>query len=167
MCGILWNYAELILPYLWCRYRRRRSRSRSISRSPGNYRGRYKEGSHSRSPIRSPSPVDKRPLVSDRLKSRLGPRIDHQRSPDKGGMRSRSEESSRSRSSDATPPKHRNTASAVSPRRSRSSSPSGQRGLVSYGDISPESWDEKVFTWRLGQWREAFLPSCKLRWLNS
>ncbi|KAF3436238.1 hypothetical protein FNV43_RR23330 [Rhamnella rubrinervis] len=121
------------------RYRRRRSRSRSISCSPGNYRGRYKDHSRSRSPIRSPSPVDKRPIASDRLKSRLGPRIDHQRSPAKGRMGSRSEESSPSRSPDATPPKHPNTTSAASPSRSRSSSPSGQRGLVSYGDLSPET----------------------------
>ncbi|KAK6164778.1 hypothetical protein DH2020_001642 [Rehmannia glutinosa] len=44
------------------RYDRKRSRSRSVSRRP-----------RSRSPARSPSPADRPPLISDRLKSRLGP----------------------------------------------------------------------------------------------
>ncbi|CAB4321938.1 unnamed protein product [Prunus armeniaca] len=116
------------------RYRSRRSRSRSNSRSPGVYRGRNRDRSRSRS--RSPSLAD-RPPVSERLKSRLGPRIGDQHSPDRGRAksRSRSRGPSHSRSPDATP-KHRNRTPR-SPSRSRSSSPSGQRGLVSYEDISP------------------------------
>ncbi|XP_024018859.1 peptidyl-prolyl cis-trans isomerase CYP63 isoform X2 [Morus notabilis] len=122
------------------RYRNRRSRSRSLSRSPRNYRSRYREHSRSRSPIRSPSPVEKRLPVSEGLKSRLGPRIDHQRSPNKDGTgsRSRSKGSSDSRSPDATPARRQDRMSA-SPSRSISSSPSGQRGLVSYADISPDT----------------------------
>nr|XP_048336290.1 peptidyl-prolyl cis-trans isomerase CYP63 isoform X5 [Ziziphus jujuba var. spinosa] len=122
------------------RFQRRRSRSRSASLSPGHYRGRNKD--RSQSPTHSPNPLDKRPIVSDRLKSRLGPRSEHQRSPDRGRMKSRSrsgsEESSRSRSVDATPPKSRKRTS-ISRSRSRSSSLSGQRGLVSYGDASPDT----------------------------
>ncbi|KAL6271548.1 hypothetical protein ACE6H2_028459 [Prunus campanulata] len=116
------------------RYRSRRSRSRSNSRSPDGYRGRNRDRSHSRS--RSPSPAD-RPPVSERLKSRLGPRIGDQHSPDRGRSksRSRSQGPSRSRSPDATPKRRNRTPR--SPSRSRSSSPSGQRGLVSYEDISP------------------------------
>ncbi|XP_021635364.1 peptidyl-prolyl cis-trans isomerase CYP63 isoform X2 [Hevea brasiliensis] len=123
------------------RYRNRRSRSRSISRSPGSYRGHYKDQSRSQSPIRSPSPRDKRPAISMGLKSRLGARIDDQHSLDKGILRSRSSSRSRSRgfspsrSPNAVPPKHRSKPAS----RSRSSSPSGQRGLVSYGDLSPDS----------------------------
>ncbi|OAY61617.1 peptidyl-prolyl cis-trans isomerase CYP63 isoform X1 [Manihot esculenta] len=111
-------------------------RSRSISRSPGSYRGRYKDQSRSQSPIRSPSPREKRPAISEGLKSRLGARIDDQHDLDKGMSRSRSSSRSRShgvslsRSPDAVPTKHR---------RSKSSSPSAQRGLVSYGDLSPDS----------------------------
>ncbi|MFS7975176.1 putative peptidylprolyl isomerase [Helianthus anomalus] len=75
---------------------RQRSRSRSITRNRNGRRG--------RSPTRSPSPVERLPNISDKLKSRLGPRMTSPR---------------RSRS------------------RSKSSSPGGQRGLVSYGDISP------------------------------
>ncbi|XP_037492326.1 peptidyl-prolyl cis-trans isomerase CYP63 isoform X2 [Jatropha curcas] len=121
------------------RHGNRRSRSRSISRSPGSYRGRYRDQSRSQSPIRSPSPRDKRPSISEGLKSRLGPRIDDQRSLNKGRLRSssrsRSRGSSLSRSSDAVPPNHHSKTTS----RSRSSSPSGQqRGLVSYGDISPD-----------------------------
>ncbi|XP_068311137.1 peptidyl-prolyl cis-trans isomerase CYP63 isoform X3 [Pyrus communis] len=114
--------------------RSRRSRSRSISRSPGGYRVRNRDRSRSRS--RSLSPVD-RPPVSDRLKSRLGPRIGDQHSPDRGRLksRSRSPRPSYSRSPDATPKRRNRTPR--SPRRSRSSSPPAQRGLVSYDDISP------------------------------
>ncbi|CAI0434191.1 unnamed protein product, partial [Linum tenue] len=131
------------------RYGRRRSRSRSRSRSsPGNYHGR-RNRAHSRSqspPIRSPSPTDKRPPVSEGLRSRLGPRIDDDNSGKKGRLRStsRSTASSRSRSRsssplskspDRAPPKRGRTASS----RSRSSSLSGgQQGLVSYGDPSPD-----------------------------
>ncbi|KAM1057852.1 hypothetical protein COP1_031164 [Malus domestica] len=116
------------------RYRSRRSRSRSISRSPGGYRVRNRDRSRSRS--RSLSPVD-RPPVSDRLKSRLGPRIGDQHSPDRGRLksRSRSPRPSYSRSPDATPKRRNRTPR--SPSRSRSSSPPAQRGLVSYDDISP------------------------------
>ncbi|XP_060961388.1 peptidyl-prolyl cis-trans isomerase CYP63 isoform X1 [Cannabis sativa] len=126
------------------RHRGRRSRSRSISRSPGRSHRRYRD--RSRSPIRSPSPSDKRPLVSERLKSRLGPRIDHQRSPIKSSRRSRSRSRSRSgskepsvsRSPNPSPPRRRNRTPASSSK-SRSSSPPGQRGLVSYGDLSPDT----------------------------
>ncbi|XP_039001067.1 peptidyl-prolyl cis-trans isomerase CYP63-like isoform X2 [Hibiscus syriacus] len=109
------------------RYGRRRSRSRSVSRSPVGYRGQYRDRSQSQSTIRSPSPRDKRPAISKGLKSRLGPRIDDHRS------RSRSSGSSRSRAPDISPPRDRNRRSA-SPDKSKSSSPSGQRGLVSYAD---------------------------------
>ncbi|KAK9013472.1 hypothetical protein V6N11_041479 [Hibiscus sabdariffa] len=124
------------------RYGRRRSRSRSVSRSPVRYRGRYRDRSQSQSPIRSPSPSprDKRPAISKGLKSRLGPRIDDHRSQyeDKSGSRSsrsrsRSRGSSHSRSPDISPPRDRNRRS-VSPDKTKSSSPSGQRGLVSYAD---------------------------------
>ncbi|KAM4087452.1 hypothetical protein ACJW30_10G178500 [Castanea mollissima] len=125
------------------RYHSRRSRSRSISRSPGGYRGRNRDRSQSQSPTRSPSPIDTRPPISERLKSRLGPRIDDQQSPARGRLRSRSRShgSSESRSPDASPQKRRDRKISASPGRSRSSSssPSGQRGLVSYGDASPDS----------------------------
>ncbi|CAL5353724.1 unnamed protein product [Camellia sinensis] len=114
------------------RYRTRRSRSRSISRSPSSHRNR------DRSPIRSPSPVDRRPAMSDRLRSRLGPRMDDQRRTSRRG-RSSSSSRSRSRSPSTGPKVHAEKVAAASPSRSRSSSPAGQRGLVSYGDISPEN----------------------------
>ncbi|KAK7245424.1 hypothetical protein RIF29_40270 [Crotalaria pallida] len=123
------------------RYQSRRSRSRSISRSPVRGRFRDRARSRSRSPKRSLSPEDKRPLISDRLKSRLGPRSDRQ-SPDKRRSRSpdaRSNGSPRSRLPDAMPRKHYGKRTSVSRSRSRSSSPSGQKGLVSYGDASPDS----------------------------
>ncbi|OMP04948.1 hypothetical protein COLO4_09177 [Corchorus olitorius] len=118
--------------------RRSRSRSRSNSRSPVRYRGRNRDRSLSQSPIRSPSPRDKRPAISEGLKSRLGPRMDHQGSPNRGKSRSRSPSSrsrgsSRSGSPDISPRRHRDRKSS-SPNMSKSSSPSGQRGLVSYGD---------------------------------
>ncbi|XP_022959871.1 peptidyl-prolyl cis-trans isomerase CYP63 [Cucurbita moschata] len=114
------------------RYRRR---SRSVSRSPGSYRGRYKDHSksRSRSPVRSPSPLEKRTQISERLKSRLGP--NNNISPEKESSRLRNRSLSRSRS----PVKRRGVANSASPSRSRSSSLSGQRGLVSYGNGSPES----------------------------
>ncbi|CBI25055.3 peptidyl-prolyl cis-trans isomerase CYP63 isoform X2 [Vitis vinifera] len=119
------------------RYRRRRSRSRSASRSPGAYHGRNRV--RSRSPMRSPSPTDNRPPISERLRSRLGPQGDDQRPSDKGRFRSRSRSrgSSGSGSTEATPQKPCGKAASVSPSRSRSSSPDGQKGLVSYGDASP------------------------------
>ncbi|GMI69342.1 hypothetical protein HRI_000603500 [Hibiscus trionum] len=115
------------------RYGRRRSRSRSVSRSPVRYRGRNRDRSQSQSPIRSPSPRDKRPDISKGLKSRLGPRINDHRSQYKDKSGSRSRGSSHSRSPDISPPRDRNRRSA-SPDKSKSSSPSGQRGLVSYAD---------------------------------
>ncbi|CAN1131852.1 Peptidyl-prolyl cis-trans isomerase CYP63 [Linum perenne] len=123
------------------RYGSRRSRSRSRSQSPGNYRReRNRARSRSQSPIQSPSPKDKRPPVSEGLKSRLGPRIDKDQSRSKGRLRSASSSRSRSRSSslskspDAAPSKRRGRTTS----RSRSSSLSGQQGLVSYGDPSPD-----------------------------
>ncbi|KAG7530080.1 Cyclophilin-like domain superfamily [Arabidopsis thaliana x Arabidopsis arenosa] len=89
------------------RYNRRR---RSTSRSPDGYRRRLRDGSRSQSPRhRSPSksPRKRQPISQD-LKSRLGP----QRSPIRGGRTS--------------------PAGSLSP--SHSSSPAGQRGLVSYAD---------------------------------
>lgn len=120
------------------RYQRRRSRTRSVSRSPGAYRGHDRV--ESRSQVRSPSPADNRPPISERLRSRLGPKGDDQRHLDKGRFRSRSRSrgSSASGSTDGTPQKRRGKAAAsASPSRSRSSSPAGQKGLVSYGDVSP------------------------------
>ncbi|KAL3849909.1 hypothetical protein ACJIZ3_011791 [Penstemon smallii] len=117
------------------RYKRKRSRSRSVSRSPGSYRGRARQ--RSRSPVRSPSPPDNRPTISDRLKSRLGPKTNDDEPIRRRGRsisRSRSSGSSRSRSAS------RRRSRKVSPSRSssRSSSPpGGPRGLVSYGDVSP------------------------------
>ncbi|KAG6703500.1 hypothetical protein I3842_07G088300 [Carya illinoinensis] len=132
------------------RHRSRRTRSRSVSRSPGycgyyndRGRGQSRSRSRSRSWSRSRSPIDKRPAISDKLKSRLGPRSDDRRSPAKGRLRSslKSHGSSESRSPDAASPKHLQRMISASPSgsRSRSSSPSGQRGLVSYGDASPDS----------------------------
>ncbi|CAK7346510.1 unnamed protein product [Dovyalis caffra] len=123
------------------RYGRQRSRSRSVSHSPGSYHGRYRDQNRSRSPKRSPTPRDKRPSISEGLKSRLGPRVDDRPFPNKGRPRSRSSSRSRgsslSRSPDAVPPKRQGRAARAS--RSRSSSPSGQQGLVSYGDASPDT----------------------------
>lgn len=113
------------------RYRNRRSRTPSASRSPRYRSRRY---SRSRSPIRSRSPVEG-------SRSRLSPRVVRRRSP------------SRSRS----PSKSRSPADSPSPRRtsrdrsrSPSGSPDGKKGLVSYGDGSPDSerwkryWNEDV-----------------------
>ncbi|XP_058737993.1 peptidyl-prolyl cis-trans isomerase CYP63-like [Vicia villosa] len=120
------------------RYQSRRSQSRSISRSP--VRGRYRDNGRGRSPKRSVSPEDKRPPISDRLKSRLGGR-GNQQSPDRQRSKSNSKSNgiSRSRSPDDTPPKRYNKRTSISRSRSRSSSASGQKGLVSYGDASPDS----------------------------
>ncbi|KAJ6352358.1 hypothetical protein OIU76_001556 [Salix suchowensis] len=102
----------------------------------------YGRRGRSRSPRRSPSPGDKRPSISEGLKSRLGPRVDDQPLPNKGRLRSRSSSRSRSRefslsrSPNAVSPKHQGIAARAS--LSRSSSPSGQQGLVSYGDASPD-----------------------------
>ncbi|XP_047166779.1 peptidyl-prolyl cis-trans isomerase CYP63 isoform X1 [Vigna umbellata] len=121
------------------RYQSRRSLSRSISRSP--VRGRFRDRDRSRSPRRSVSPEDRRPPISDRLKSRLGPRSDERLADRRGRSKSnsRSSGSSPSRSPDATPPKRYDKRTSLSRSRSKSSSSSGQKGLVSYGDASPDS----------------------------
>ncbi|KAF9606512.1 hypothetical protein IFM89_025885 [Coptis chinensis] len=127
------------------RYQSRRSRSRSISRSPRHSNGRVRD--HSRSPRHSRSSVDGRSSVSERLQSRLGPRGGESHPSDKNRSRSRSKSPSRSRSrslsrsassADGSPRKPVEKAKLQSPSRSRSSSPVGNRGLVSYGDLSPD-----------------------------
>ncbi|KAE8685525.1 hypothetical protein F3Y22_tig00111096pilonHSYRG00122 [Hibiscus syriacus] len=99
--------------------------------------GEYRDRSQSHSPIRSPSPRDKRPAMSKGLKSRLGPRVDDHCSPCKDKSGSRSSRSSRgsspSKAADISPPRDRNRRSA-SRDKSKSSSPLGRRGLVSYAD---------------------------------
>ncbi|KAL3517622.1 hypothetical protein ACH5RR_020211 [Cinchona calisaya] len=114
------------------RYQRRRSQSRSGSRSPGAHRGR--DGLRSRSPMRSPSPIDTQHAISDRLKSRLGPRVEEvQPSRGRSTSSSKSRGSPHSRSPNAARGKMaRPTSSSL-----RSSSPGEQRGLVSYEDVSP------------------------------
>ncbi|KAK1352703.1 PPIase cyclophilin-type domain-containing protein [Heracleum sosnowskyi] len=114
------------------RYQSRRSRSRSASRSPGLYHGH--NGDRRRNRARSPSPRERRPALSDRLRSRLGPQVEK-----RGRSTSRSKSrGSRSVSPDATlKEEHPKKVVRVSPSRSRSSSPVPQRGLVSYDDISP------------------------------
>ncbi|XP_050236233.1 peptidyl-prolyl cis-trans isomerase CYP63 isoform X2 [Mercurialis annua] len=98
--------------------RNRRSRSRSISHSPDGYRGRRRDERRSQSRIRSPSPRDRRPVISEGLKSRLGPRMKTQRSRDRGRSTPSSKESP--------------------PSKSRSSSPSEQGGLVCWSPVSGE-----------------------------
>ncbi|KAJ6685018.1 PEPTIDYL-PROLYL CIS-TRANS ISOMERASE [Salix purpurea] len=125
--------------------RQGRQRSRSVSNSPGSHHGRCRDWSRSRSrspsPRRSTTPREKRPAISEGLKSRLGPRADDQPCPNKrrpgsrSSSRSKSSGSSLSRSPDSVPPKRIGRAAS----RSRSSSPSGQQGLVSYGDASPDA----------------------------
>jgi peptidyl-prolyl isomerase G (cyclophilin G) len=150
-CLVSWRLCYFVRHYMhddinWSilhRYgrRRSRSRSRSVSNSPGGYRGRYRDRSGKQSPRRSPTPRDKRPAISEGLKSRLGPRADDQSFPNKGRPRSRSSSRSKSRGSslsrspDSVPPKRQGRAAS----RSRSSSPSGQQGLVAYGDASPDT----------------------------
>lgn len=115
---------------LFIRYRRR-SRSRSVSHSP------RRESHRSRSPLRSPR--EKQQTISDRLKSRLGPRVVDQRSPPtrRSASRSRSRDSTTPRSpAAAAPRKHGRKAGSASPNSSRSTSPARQRGLVSYEDLS-------------------------------
>ncbi|EFH52979.1 hypothetical protein ARALYDRAFT_324764 [Arabidopsis lyrata subsp. lyrata] len=87
------------------RYNRRR---RSTSRSPDGYHRRLRDGSRSQSPRHHSQSPRKRQPISQDLKSRLGP----QKSPIRGGRTS--------------------PAGSLSP--SHSSSPPGQRGLVSYAD---------------------------------
>ncbi|KAG9157990.1 hypothetical protein Leryth_000165 [Lithospermum erythrorhizon] len=69
---------------------------------------------------RSPS-ADRRPAVSDRMKSRLGARVD--------------DDHPLKRSPKAVP---RLQTRKATPSRSESSSPDGGRGLVSYEDVSME-----------------------------
>nr|XP_043636732.1 peptidyl-prolyl cis-trans isomerase CYP63 isoform X2 [Erigeron canadensis] len=126
--------------------RYRRSRSRSITRN--------RNGNRSRSPARSSSPAERRPNISDKLKSRLGPRVassrrrstsrspsrsphEHSKSMARTRSRSRSRSRSSSRSSSQGGQRMVKKVMAASPSRSRSNSPVGQRGLVSYGDLSP------------------------------
>ncbi|XP_023773039.1 peptidyl-prolyl cis-trans isomerase CYP63 isoform X1 [Lactuca sativa] len=103
----------------------RRNRSPPRGRSPPRYRRRS----------RSQSPVERRADISEKLKSRLGPRV-----------ASPSPSHKAKRAASPSPGKHqpKKMVSVVSSRsRSRSRSRSippgagGQRGLVSYGDISP------------------------------
>ncbi|PHT86733.1 Peptidyl-prolyl cis-trans isomerase D [Capsicum annuum] len=115
---------------------RRRSRSRSVSHSLSALP--RHESRRGRSPSRSPSPREKRHTINDRLKSRLGPRVDDQRFPNRrSASRSRSCDSMPSRSPAAAPKKHSRKVGSASPNSSRSTSPAQQRGLVSYEDISP------------------------------
>ncbi|KAA8525377.1 hypothetical protein F0562_007205 [Nyssa sinensis] len=107
------------------RYRSRRSRTRSPTpRSPIRYRNR--RNSPSRSPIRSRSPVET-------SRFRESPRAVRRRSP-----HSRSPSESRS-SLDSQSPKHLTKEKSRSRSRSSSGNPPGKKGLVSYGDGSPDS----------------------------
>ncbi|KNA08702.1 hypothetical protein SOVF_160300 [Spinacia oleracea] len=118
-------------------------RDRDQSRSPVRGSSPRRDRDQSRSPVRGSSPRrETRPEISDKLRSRLGPRA---RSPAKARSRSRSRSrsrrrgSSRSSSPEAGSLKHRKRGS-TSPIKSTSSSPVvGQKGLVAYGDASPES----------------------------
>ncbi|KAI3891212.1 hypothetical protein MKW98_007517, partial [Papaver atlanticum] len=111
------------------RYRGRRSwsRSRSLSRSPPRNKGRGK-GDYSRSPTHSRSPVEK-----PSSRGGEGLRSEKQRSVSRSSSRSKSV----SRSSGNTPPPKRGGKDVKS--RSRSASPPAGKGLVSYGDGSPDS----------------------------
>lgn len=121
------------------RYQSRRNYSRSISGSPRRYRGRDKK--HSESPVRSRSPVGRRSSLSETLRSRLGP--SDKKSPSRSRSPSRSKSRDKSLSRSASPadrsPRRKTVEKAKprSPSKSRSSSPVGNRGLVSYGDLSP------------------------------
>lgn len=115
---------------------RRRSRSRSVSHSPSAYI--RHESRRARSPSRSPSPREKRRTISDRLKSRIGPRVDDQHFPTRrSASRSRSRDTTTPRSPAAAPKNQSRKVGSASPNSSRSTSPAQQRGLVSYEDISP------------------------------
>lgn len=137
LCSGVWQCTLYWLNFmLGKRYQRRRSRSRSASRSPGVHDGH--NGDRRRNRIRSPSPREKRPALSDKLKSRLGPPVEKS-----GRATSRSRSKSRgprSVSPDAVIEECPTKVVALSPSRSRSSSPAPQRGLVSYEDISPSPW---------------------------
>ncbi|XP_020256144.1 peptidyl-prolyl cis-trans isomerase CYP63-like isoform X2 [Asparagus officinalis] len=118
------------------RYRSRRSRSRSNSRSPVKYRSRGRD--RSLSPRRSRSPIaDRRPAVSDMLRSRLGPRGDSSPVAERGRSRLRSRGSVSSQSVDDGGGKTGKGKARFASSSSRSSSPAGNNGLVSYGDGDP------------------------------
>lgn len=128
VCGGLCNLWLWFLLTLICRYRSRRSRT-PVSRSP-RYRSRHY--SRSRSPIRSRSPVRSRSRSPVEVaRSRASPRVERGRSP----SRSRSPSESRSSPDSKSPIR---TGKARS-RSSSSGSPDGKKGLVSYGDGSPDS----------------------------
>ncbi|GAB4841652.1 hypothetical protein Ancab_022366 [Ancistrocladus abbreviatus] len=114
------------------RYHDRRSKSRSLSRSPRDNRGRSRD--YNRSPVHSPSPRGRRPAMSERLRSRLGARADDQHPPARYRSKTRSRSLSHPNSGDAAPPKPGERSPDTT-----SSSPTGQRGLVSYGDASPDT----------------------------
>ncbi|KAK9141641.1 hypothetical protein Syun_011041 [Stephania yunnanensis] len=107
------------------KYRSRRSWSRSASRSPIRYRSRGK-ARYSRSPVRSRSPVEKARFLG-------GSRPEKRRSLSRSRSKSKSPSESRSSLDSQSP---RNPSKGTS--RSPSGSPAG-KGLVSYGDGSPES----------------------------
>ncbi|RLN09423.1 peptidyl-prolyl cis-trans isomerase CYP95 isoform X1 [Panicum miliaceum] len=117
------------------RYRRR---SRSTSRSPV-HRERGRGGGCSRSPVRSRSPPAGKPRShGERARSVSRSRL--------SGSRSRSPPPARDRSPpDSLSPKRASDEKSQSPSPSRSrslsasSSPGGKKGLVSYGDGSPDS----------------------------
>ncbi|KAL8170294.1 hypothetical protein V2J09_022098 [Rumex salicifolius] len=113
---------------------RARSPRRHRSRSPRRSRSSYNRD-NGRDRSRSPDRSRPGPAMSDRLKSRLGARVE-----EKGRTRrSVTRSLSRSRSPVNSPPKRREKTRSASPVKSTSSSPVGQRGLVSYGDGSPDA----------------------------
>lgn len=113
------------------RYRGRRSRTRSVSRSPVGYRGRAR-GGHSMSPARSRSPASEKLRshgARDSIRTEKRGSVSRSRSP--SGSRSRSQSRS---SHDTRSPKPVSKEQSRSP----SSSSGGKKGLVSYGDVSPD-----------------------------
>ncbi|KAL9267395.1 Peptidyl-prolyl cis-trans isomerase CYP95-like protein [Drosera capensis] len=114
------------------RYRARRSRTRSpsVSRSPPYRRNRY-----NRSPVRSRSPAEpSRYRPSPRVEKHLS---SASRSPSRSRSRRRSP--SASHSPRGSPAKQPSRVQSRSSSRSSSDSPPGKKGLVSYGDGSPDS----------------------------
>ncbi|CAL9123387.1 unnamed protein product [Musa acuminata var. zebrina] len=130
------------------RYRSRRSPTRSISRSPVGYRGRAR-GGYSISPARSPSQASEKPRsrgARDSIRPEKRVSVSKSRSPSGSRSRSRSRSSSRSGSSSRSKSRSRSSQDTPSPKRAskeQSRSPStsshGKKGLVSYGDGSPDS----------------------------
>ncbi|KAK9137495.1 hypothetical protein Sjap_008089 [Stephania japonica] len=123
----------------YSKYRRYSDRS-----PPRRYRSRRSHGrSISRSPVRRRSPVAAQAAISEKLRSRLGPQGGDNDQLEKGmksTSRSRSRSLSHSTSSaDAKPQKHSRKANSGSLNRSRSVSPAGNKGLVSYVDGSPDA----------------------------